>query len=680
MLSGFLPVAGCQFQSKPPKAAEPEKLQTAPPPQAAAMVQFRGNRSFSDQELRTALADTLPELQRQGLSLPAADDNAYFLEVFYRRQGFPAVDVQYRIRSNVLELDINEGPYFKLGYIYFEGNRTFQSSDLQQYMVGTTRSRFSQFKQELPFVESDLIQGTSLLQSFYISQGFPQVQIEKLATIPDRRRGAIDAVVTIKEGPRFFFGPIGFVNNIGISAEPFYQKFRALNDPAKPYSDSELQTLQRDLVYIFKRQGYYAATVAVDPDFSHAVRGKVPVRITADPGPLYHFGSVVVDQARNARIRPVFLPRRLASLMGQTYDPKKLQEAYTQLYQTGLFDTLDVQETAEPDDTIQLRLSPREARSKELGFYLGYETFNGVVVGANYRNLNFDGLGHIFSVTAAYTGRGPQGEISYEDPWFLNSDIRFRTALGISSQQLVGYTATRYYGTVAFTKTFRKGVDSGLFFEAKQVSLSSVTINPESLAGPLDYQLATAGITQNIDHRDNPINPRKGWILDGSAAISQSSRGSSSFGRFTGRYSNYVSVGKELVAFGARLGYITPFDTSTDIPINERFFNGGATTVRSFDEFKLGPRDHGGNPIGGIARSVFNVEVDRPIIGDFGIAVFADAGGLGDTPFDHFSSGIGAGIRYFLPIGGIRLDLALNPAPTHDESIGAIHFSFGTAF
>jgi outer membrane protein insertion porin family len=219
-------------RENPQQPVQPESIKNnAPPPQAASRVRFVGNAKFSDKELSLAVADPLAAIQQQGISQPLADDTAYYIGVFYRRQGYPSVDVKYKIQGEILELDISEGPYYKLGEIYFEGNKTFQPSALKEYMVGTTRARFSQFQHELPFVEADLITGTSLLQSFYVSQGFPQVQIVKLSTLPDAKRGAVDAVVTINEGPRYYFGPITFTRNPGIPMENFAPKISALTNP-----------------------------------------------------------------------------------------------------------------------------------------------------------------------------------------------------------------------------------------------------------------------------------------------------------------------------------------------------------------------------------------------------------------------------------------------------------------
>jgi len=663
------------------RPVEPEQMGTNPPPESmVGRVIFVGNTKFTAKELSAALADQLSQIQQQGLTLPLADDTAFYLGVFYRRRGYPAVDVRYKIRGPYLELDIAEGRYYKLGEIYFEGNKTLPASDLKDYMIGTTRARFSQFQKELPFVEADLITGTTLVQSYYVSQGFPDVQIVKMATLPDNSTGTVNVVVTINEGPRYFFGPISFVKDYGIAKKQIAKRIQSLTNPPKPYSMAELQNLQRDLTFLIKSKGYYSASVTATPEFQAAQGGRVPISIDLVPGPIYQFGAIVENQEPQAKLRPGFLPRRFSSLRGQTYDPEKLKSIQTRMYESGLYDSIDVQEVPQPDHTIDLVLNPAEAKPKELGFYVGYDTFYGILLGANYTNRNIDGLGRIFSAKVDYTSRGPAGEISYENPWFLESDIDFNAAVGALSKVLIGYTIEDYYARLRFTKTFRKGIQTIAFLEAKQADVTTIIIVPQDLAGPTSYQLLTVGLSQTLDFRDSPTNPRSGWVVDGSASFSQSFNGSASFARFTGRYSTYFSFGKTLLALGARLGYIDPVNGAGEVPIDERFFNGGSTTVRSFYETDLSPKDEDNNPIGGLARSIFNIEYDVPIYGDLSGAAFFDSGGTGYTPFDNFATAVGGGLRYNLPIGPARVDYGVNPAPRKNQSPHVVYFSFGFAF
>ncbi len=665
-------------------------IQAKAPPEVASQIRFVGNTSFSESELRQALADPLLQIRDQGLSLPLADDTAYYLGVFYRRHGYPAVDVQYHILPNgrSLELDVREGRYYKLGNIIFEGNHTFEPKELDDFMIGTTRARFSQFQKELPFVEADLVTGTGLVQGYYVSQGFPKVDIVKLATRPDEARDAVDAIVTIKEGPRYFFGPVDFTNDPGIPLSSFNEKLVPLRTGARPYSEGELANLQRDLTFIYKKAGHYTGTVTVTPDFTNLPNGgRVPIRIAANPGPVYRFGDVVVRQTARSRLKPDFLPERFSLLQGDVYNPDTLRDLNKDLIQTGLFDSLDIQETPEPDDTIRLTLSPTEAKPKEFSIFAGYRTFDGPILGASYADRNVGGEGHIFSVALEYTGRGPSGQVSYEDPFFLNTRLRLRLAAGIDQKQVQGYNFINEYARVSLTRKYLKIYESGAYLEFRNVSLSQITIEPPELVGPTSYQLATAGVTQTIDRRDSAVNPRKGWILALTASASQPTKGASTFLRATERFTYFYPIGKGLLAAGVRFGVITPSSGGTlGIPIEERFFNGGADTVRSFAERELGPKDNNSNPYGGLARSVFNVEYQFPLVGDLAGAVFFDAGGLGVSPFSNMSEAIGAGIRYNLPVGPLRIDYGINPSPRYNplsrtrDDFGAFHLSFGFAF
>jgi outer membrane protein assembly complex protein YaeT len=675
-------------QSKAQEAAATNQLQPTPPPEAASRVLFSGNEHFPEDQLRQPLADPLLSIQNQGLTAPLADDTAYYLEVFYRRHGYPNVNVTYQIRGRELKLNISEGRYYKLGKINFAGNQSFPPSSLNDYMIGTTRARLSQFQKELPFVQADLEAGIGLLKNYYISQGFPNVQIEPLQFRFDEALDAVDVTVTIKEGPKFVFGTIAFPDVPGIPESAFQAKANELENPPKPYSDSAVSNLQRDVLFILKQYGHVTAQVSVNADITAARGGAVPVKVNIAPGPVYQFGRIIVHQTPNARLRPDFLPNRFQQLIGQTYSPLKLQELDSEMITTGLFDSLDFQEMATPDDTVQLTLNPFESKQKYFSIFGGYDTFYGVIFGGSFSDRDVGGEGHVFSAAAEITSRGPKGKISYEDPWFLNTKLDFLTELGIEDQSLYGYTYVDEYLranlTAKYGKTLTTGskeYQSGIFMLLRNANLSQINITPESLVGPTSYELVSFGLTQTIDRRDNPLNPRKGWILELAVSDSELLRNYINFLTLTERFSLYIPVGPTVLAAGVRFGTILPSEGGVlGIPIEERFFSGGATTVRSFLERELSPKDVGNNPLGGLSRSVFNLEDDFPIYAGVIGAVFFDSGGLGNSPFDNFSTGVGLGLRYNLPVGPIRVDYGINPAPRKNDSFGAFNLSFGFAF
>jgi outer membrane protein insertion porin family len=675
-------------QSKAQEAAATTQLSPTPPPEAASRVIFSGNQHFPEGQLRQALADPLVSIQHQGLSAPLADDTAYYLDVFYRRHGYPNVNVNYQIQGRELKLNITEGRYYQLGKIDFVGNHTFPPSSLDDYMIGTTRARFSQFQKQFPFVQADLETGSGLLKNYYISQGFPNVVIDSLQFNFDEANGVVDVTVNIKEGKKFTFGAIAFTEVPGIPMSVFQAKANELAAPPKPYSESAVTTLQRDVLFILKEYGHVTAQVSVNADLAAAEGGAVPVRVMIEPGPVYRFGRIIVQQRPTARLKPDFLPNRFQELTGQVYNPIRLQELDTEMITTGMYDSLDFQETAMPDNTVQLTLNPIESKQKYFSIFGGYDTFYGVIFGGSFSDRNVDGEGNIFSAAAEITSRGPKAKVSYEDPWFLNTKLDLLTEAGIEDESLYGYTFVdeyiRWNLTAKYGKTLTTGskeYQTGVFLLFRNANLSQIGITPQSLVGPTSYELLTFGLTETIDRRDNPLNPRKGWILELAASDSELLRNYINYLTLTERFSLYIPVGPTVLAAGVRFGTILPSEGGTlAIPIEERFFNGGATTVRSFLERKLGPRDIGNNPLGGLTRSVFNLEDDFPIYAGIIGAVFFDSGGLGNSPFDNFSTGVGLGLRYNLPVGPIRVDYGVNPAPRKNDSFGAFNLSFGFAF
>ena len=120
-----------------------------------------------------------------------------------------------------------------------------------------------------------------------------------------------------------------------------------------------------------------------------------------------------------------------------------------------------------------------------------------------------------------------------------------------------------------------------------------------------------------------------------------------------------------------------------DLPPDKRFYAGGSATVRGYKYQSVGPQFPDRNPQGGTAVTAGTVEFRQRILGNYGVAVFADAGQVtaNGPPFaGSWHVGVGAGARYYTPIGPIRLDVAfpLNRQPGGDSF--ELYIGIGQAF
>ena len=676
----------------------------------ASIIEFRGEQAFKEKELRTALKEEITTIEDFGLSPARADDLAFFLEVFYRKHGYAKVNVHYVIESaDRLRLDITEGPRFVLRMVIFDGNRREPADKLFDYMVGPTRERYSSLEKSLPFVAADMEEGVRLVQRFYVAEGFLGAVVDQPRYEFQGQSNQVNVVVPIHEGRQYFFGSIVFSGQTIYGAEALRGQIVDLLQ--RPYTEARLDDIPRRLEAYFKGRGYYDVKVNANGAPEEAVDGRVPVEITVSPGPVYHFDGVTVNGL--TRLHPSFVTKRFTRLQGKTYSPDVLDERFRTLMKTGLFNVLQIKPVPVDGNLLRLDISAEEAKSKEFGFWVGFDTYEGALAGVQVGDRDLFGTGRAGSATIEISQRSYKGEILYEDPFFLDTDFVFRARAYALTFDYDGYSKFELGGRFELSRKITKNDEAALVLSLRHVEITDSGIKPDFLLGPTGYLVNTIGLTNTLDLRESPYVTPRGFLVNNTLDLATSALGSDiDFIRGTMRVGYYLPFGpkpltpgvvedqstgtplqrwfrQSSIAFGARVGIIHSLtnsgsDEATAIPIDERFFNGGATTVRSFGERDLGPHDNHGHPVGGEFFTVFNVEYTFPIFGELQGAVFTDAGNLlpssEEVGLNNMRYAIGAGLRYKLPVGPIRLDYGVNPDPHPDEDFGAFHFSFGFAF
>src|SRR5438034_9607698 len=675
-----------------------------------SIIEFRGQQAFNEKELRVALKEEITTVEDFGLSPARADDLAFFLEVFYRKHGYAKVDVHYVIESGGrLRLDINEGPRFLLSQVIFDGNAHEPADKLFEYIVGPTRERYSRAEKRLPFVAADLEEGTHLVQRFYVAGGFLNAVVDPPSDKFLTDSSDVEVMVPMHEGRQYFFGSITFSGQTIYGGEALRGQISDLLQ--RPYTDVRVDDIPRRLEAYFKARGYYDVKVVATGAPDEAVNGRVPVQIVVSPGPVYHFDGVTVNGL--TRLNPRFVTKRFTRLEGKTYSPDVLDERFRTLMKTGLFNLLQIKPVPVDGHLLRLDISAEEAKSKEFGFWGGFDTYEGALAGVQVGDRDLFGTGRAGSATIEISQRSYRGELLYQDPFFLDTDFVFTARAFAFTFDYDGYTKFELGGRVELSRKITKYDEAALNFAVRHVDITDSKIRPSFLLGPDEYQVDTIGLTNTLDLRESPyVNPR-GFLIGNTLDLASSALGSDiEYIRGTMRVGYYLPFGlkpltpgvvvdepagtpfqrwfrQSSIAFGARAGILHSLtnsggDEATAIPIDERFFNGGATTVRSFGERDLGPHDNHGHPVGGEFYTVFNVEYTFPILGELQGAIFTDAGNLLPTSEDIGLSdmryAIGAGLRYKLPVGPIRHDYGVNPDPHQFEDFGAFHFSFGFAF
>ncbi len=709
VLCGAFSAAAAQAQTAvdAPRTAEKDKAKRQVGKEQnkiaqSANVEINGATAFKEELLRSQLKEQIASIQELGLTPARADDAAFFLELFYRKNGYVKVEVRYAISGSHLRLDISEGKRVTLANINFVGNANIPSERLYEFVVGPTRERYGKTEKALPFVPADVDEGVDLVRRLYISEGY----LNAIVQAPNYRYSTdgthVDANIAIVEGRQYFFGDITFTGRTVYSPDELRQEIADILN--EPYTDRRVADVPRRLEAFFKSKGYYQAKVNAAGNPRAARAGRVPLRITISAGQVFYFDGTTVSGLR--RLRPSYVTKRFNKLHGQRYDPQKVDEKFREMMKTGLFNILQIKPVPTSGSMLHLEIAAEEAKSKQFGFSLGYGTYAGVIVGASYRDQDLFGYGRPLTTSAEYSTRGYKGEILWEDPYLFDTEYALKARLFALTFDFEGYSKFELGGRINLSRKLTRQYEIGAVITARHVKITSASIAPEFI-GNTSYQVNSIGYTQTFDMRKSPLVAPRGIVFDNTLDYASDAFGSEiEFVRSTARLSYYLPFAPEKkiiqvnpaaskeesrfqkffrqsqFAAGARVGIIKALNGS-EIPIDERFFNGGANSVRSFAERDLGPHDEG-DPIGGEFFTVFNLEYTFPIWGELQGAVFFDAGNLlaqaENAGFSDLRYAIGVGLRYSLPIGPLRLDYGVNPSPRDEEAFGAFHFSFGFAF
>lgn len=652
-------------------------------PSDKVQVKFIGNRKLQAQTLRDAIEEQLSriasDLKDPNASIPdaSAEDAAYYIGILYQYNGFDDADVTAVVQHRTLELYIREGKKTSIGNVSVQGNRSIESRRITAMLVSPTRDRSTNtLPNRLPFVQDDLRMGRERVRDLYRSEGFVEADVEELEIERTTVGDAVNISVTIHEGPRHTFGEPHF-SGTGSFPEAL---LRAAIAPIlrEPYTEARVTEIEQTLRNTLSNSAFLEAKVIVNAPLEAQSKDHViPVSIAIDTGAEFRFGTTTIEGLD--RLKPEFISRRTALLKGQPYSKSALERVRKDLQSTGLFDSLRITPIPNTHRFVTLQCDAVETRQRELGFSIGYGTYEGAILAIQAADRNIRGSGNSAEIEFELSQRGPTANISYTLPWMGASNYGLSSRFLIRQRNEIGYNKIETGLRAELQRKPVRPLLFSLYGAIRNVEITDSNFRADRI-GSGAYQIVTGGISAGIDHRDSRFNPRSGWLASTTAEANTTSDGLA-FTRLTARSSIHFRTQQDInLALGSRFGTVAG---ATTIPIDERFFLGGPYSVRSFTERQLTTQQDAGKSLGGNQFLMVNAEADFPLFPKLRGAVFADAGNLSSSNQMNWREtryALGAGIRYDLVVGPLRVDVGKNPSPRKYEPWGAINVSFGFAF
>lgn len=647
-------------------------------------VTFTGNKEFRSSRLTKALLIW----SEHDVSDAIIDSSADKIKSLYRQEGYveAAVDVQKTKKPCCLELAflITEGPRVTVGEIAIQGNTAFSTKSIKKQMTLQKGWLFAN-----PYREDLLNNDIDYLQDRYVDAGYLSAVVKKQVTLTN---GNTEAMVTIEinEGTQTRTGAVSFEGNKLFSSTELLRKVNLKS--GEPFNEQTADEDRYRILSAYTNKGYLYARVDMEKK-SHGNTMDLLFRVTEDK-PVF-IGRVILRG--NERTKDEVIMRELLVKPGDSYNYAAILASQQRIYRLGYFRVAKF-EPVHPGEKEYVKdmlftVEERPAGAVEIGFGYGdLDRLRGFVE-LSYRNL---------WGTARYTSlRFEESEIlkraifNYKEPWFLNRDLEGKFSLVWSdSERLNSDTREIYYKTRKTSASVGAEKSYGNLKPSLTYQFENVVnydVQPAAVLDPMDEgRVLVSSLSPALlwDLRDDVFNPRRGALYGITLKEALLELGSQAdFSKLTVQGSWFLPVESSVLALSARAGMAWPFRDTPEVPLHERFYAGGSTTVRGFTQDSIGPSgtDQSGNliPTGGASMAIFNVELRINPDEGLGFVLFTDAGNVWpgqEINIGNLRSSYGAGIRYGTPIGPLRIDYGQKIHRLPGESPGELHFNIGHTF
>jgi len=412
-----------------------------------------------------------------------------------------------------------------------------------------------------------------------------------------------------------------------------------------------------------------------------------------------------IDVRGNLKTRDKVIRRELRILPGERFDGDKLKRSKERLYNLGFFEEVgyDTEEGSTPDHQ-NLIVEVKEAKTGSFSFGGGYSSIDQFVGFLEVQQKNFDwrnwktftGGGQDLRLRGEWGSVRQTYELSFTEPWWFDHPVSFgfdiyKRSHDRESDVGYGYIEERTGGDLRFGKEFSEYVRGGATYRLEQVKISDVdaTASADLRAEEGENWLSSIELVLTRDTTDNVFNPTRGYVISGSTEVAGGFLGGTKdFNKFFGLATQYFPVfGKCVLQFQVRAGVVMPYGEEERVPIYERFYAGGANTIRGYEERSVGPIDPvTADPLGGETLFVANLECTVPILDFLKGAFFVDTGNVWAESSDFgsggFMTGVGFGVRVKTPIGPLKLDygIPIDTQPGKEDREGRFHFSMSHGF
>jgi outer membrane protein insertion porin family len=674
-------------------------------------VLFEGNSNLKKDKLEDEI-----QIRPRGVFTKAkVEEDVGRIVELYRRSGRISATVTPKIvqlpqRRVDLIFEINEGPKSGILRVNFLGNVQFSGNDLRHVVV-TKESAWYKFFQSNDNYDPDRIEyDREQLRKFYRNRGFYDFRIISSVAELEPSRNGFAVTYAISEGKQYKFGKLTVHAELKKLNGDILRQILPIK-AGQLYSDDKIEKATDALTFAAGAAGF--AFVDIRPRYTaNPATRTVDVVFDVKEGPRVYIDRI--DIVGNTQTLDYVIRRQMGIAEGDAYNRALVDRSKNLVKSLGFFKDVDITNVpgSAPDKT-NLIVKVTEQPTGQLSFSAGYSSLDKVVADVGITQSNFRGRGESLGLRVSAGSLQQQIDLSFNEPHFLNRDLS--GGWDIYAQRY-DFTTQASYTTTSVGGSFHVGfpLASNAVLTTKYTIRTDDVIVNDYLCEPGaqlvsivlceqrgSYLTSALGYTLGFDHRNDPINPTRGYFVNLSQDVAGFG-GTVHYVRTEGRGGMYHGFNKDFIlSFTGSAGYVDGWNGDT-IRITDRFYKGG-DDFRGFQIAGIGPRDtQFGDALGGKMYAVGTVELTLPtkLPEQYGIhaALFTDFGTEGildkankvnpntNQPLTAVEDDLGlratAGLSVFWksPLGPLRFDFSQIIKKDYYDRTELFRFSTSTRF
>ncbi|MDX6750039.1 autotransporter assembly complex family protein [Geminicoccaceae bacterium 1502E] len=492
-------------------------------------------------------------------------------------------------------------------------------------------------------------------------------------------------VYEVEPGPRYAFGRVRIeLEGEGSDFERPTRSALGLREGEPARAQTVLDAEQK-LLREARQAGRALAKVGERDAVIDRDQRTMDLTIRMTPGPQLDYGAIVFEGTEDIDER--FLRRRVPVRSGERYDPDDLAAARDSLAETGLFTTIRIKtpEAVDEEGRLPVTFEMRQRKHRSLGAGVGYRTDEGPNVNLFWEHRNFLGAGERLRTDLELSAVRQSLGARFRKPDVGARRQNFLADGSIRRENTEAYKTESVAAGIGFERQFDRELlgSLGLAYRFARIEDKADKNKEDDLVGLLSVP---AKLDWNFS--DDLLNPTRGGRVTADATpFFDTLDPGTRFFRSRLVHTRYVPLMKDpglVLALRGAVGSLVGVERD-EVPADERFYAGGGGSVRGIGYQLAGPLDDKERPLGGRSLIELNAELRFDLTESIGLVTFLDAGSVYESvlpqPADRMRYGTGAGLRYFTPIGPLRVDVGvpLDHDPEVDDPF-QLYISIGQAF